>query len=151
MRMPMSVGPRILCLLAGATLGCKAKPPEAGVDQRTAIVVPAEAAAAVRAEMRTMLGSLNAVLVAISASDTATMRDAAQASGLAAAADPALEPLLPAPFLVLATATHRQFDSLALAVTAGITADSVIRRLGTLTANCVACHAAFRLVVTPAR
>jgi hypothetical protein len=148
---PMPAEPLMLCLLAGAILGCTSKAPEASVDQRAAVVLPAEAAAAVRAEMRTMLGSLNAVLIAVAGSDTATIREAAQASGLAAAADPALEPLLPAPFLVLATATHRQFDSLALAASAGISADSVIRRLGTLTANCVACHAAFRLATPPAR
>lgn len=95
-----------------------------------------------------MLGSLNQLLAAGARGDTAAMRAAAARSGLANAADPALEQLLPKEFLHLGMSTHRQFDELAAAVQQGISADSVLARLGTLTSNCVACHATYRLEST---
>lgn len=111
----------------------------AGRDARTAITIPADARNAVMTEMRTMLGSVNAVLIAQATGDTAAIRRAALASGTAAAADPALERLLPEAWLSLAMSTHQQFDQLAR------TTDSVTLRLGRLTSNCVACHGVYRL------
>jgi cytochrome c556 len=100
---------------------------------------------AIRAEMRTMLGSLNGLLEAAARGDTVAMREAATRSGLANAADPALEKLLPEEFLTLGMGTHRQFDELAAALKRGLPADSVFSRLGGITASCVACHSAYRL------
>jgi hypothetical protein len=95
--------------------------------------------------MRTMLNSLNQLLTAGARGDTAGMRVAATRSGLATAVDPALEKLLPEEFLQLGMSTHRQFDELGAAVQRGVSADSVLTRLGQLTSNCVACHATYRL------
>jgi cytochrome c556 len=72
------------------------------------------------------------------------MRQAAR-SGLATAADPALEKLLPQEFLQLGISTHQQFDDLAGAIATGIPRDSVVGRLARLTGNCVSCHASYRL------
>lgn len=131
-----------LLLLAG----CRpAHAPVASLDQRTPVPLPAEAVQAVRVEMRTMLSSLHDFQAGLATHDTARMRRAVIASGLAAAADPALEPLLPAEFLRLGVATHSQFDTLALAMTAGASVDSLLRRLPLVTANCVTCHATYRL------
>ncbi len=131
------------CLCAagiGANAGCGREGQlPAGRDTRTGIMVPAAARDAVMTEMRTMLGSVNGVLVAQARGDTAALRRAAIASGTAAAADPALERILPAAWLTLAMNTHQQFDELARA------GDSVTVRLARLTGNCVACHAAYRL------
>jgi len=122
-------------------------PPPTGRDGRTAIMLPVEARDAVLAEMRTMLGSVNAVLIAQTTGDTAAMRQAALASGTAAAADPALETLLPEAWLKLAMTTHQQFDGLARAVVPPGGRDSTIERLARITGNCVACHAAYRVEV----
>ena len=119
--------------------------PETGRDARTAIMLPDEARDAVLGEMRTMLGSVNAVLIAQTSGDTAAMRQAALASGTAAAADPALEALLPEAWLKLAMTTHEQFDGLAQAVARPGGRDSIIERLARITGNCVACHAAYRV------
>lgn len=117
----------------------------AGHDSRTGVLVPAAARLAVLAEMRTMLGSVNGVLRAQAQGDTAGVRTAALAAGAAAAADPALEQLLPVAWLQLAMSTHHQFDDLAADASRPHGPDSVTTRLARLTGNCVACHAAFRL------
>lgn len=144
----MRVPSLITCGVVAVGLGCAEPPtPQASADGRTALRVPVEAADAVRAEMRTMLGSIHAMLTAVPTRDTAAMRQAAMAAGMAAAADTALEHLLPEPFLELGMATHLQFDSLGAAIGAGLTADSAIARLGPITANCVSCHQTYRLEI----
>jgi cytochrome c556 len=133
-------------LSALAVLGCRTRE-SPGTDTRTAIALPAAARDAVLAEMRTMLGSLNGILVAATNSDSGSIRQAAAASGMAMAADPTLERYLPEPFLQLGTSTHMQFDSLAAAIGAGAPRDTAIARLARLTGNCVSCHAQYRLVL----
>ena len=81
------------------------------------------------------------------ARDTAAMRQAALAAGMAAAADTAHEDALPHAFVELGVATHLQFDSLGAAIGAGLSPDSAIARLGPITANCVSCHKTYRLEV----
>lgn len=139
---PLAVlGAALLC-----TLSCRARQPQ-GTDPRTAVALPIEAQDAVLAEMRTMLGSLNGILGAATRSDSGGMRQAAAASGLVMAADPALEKYLPEQFLLLGTSTHVQFDSLAAAIGSGAPRDTAIARLARITGNCVSCHALYRLVL----
>lgn len=133
-----------LSLLALWACGREGLRPPSG-DTRTAILLPAAARTAVLAEMRTMLGSINGVLLAQAQGDTAAIRVAALSSGAAAAADPTLESLLPVAWLQLAMSTHHQFDDLAVAASRPHGTDSVTARLARLTGNCVACHAAYRL------
>ncbi|MCC7196057.1 MAG: hypothetical protein IT356_10925 [Gemmatimonadaceae bacterium] len=135
-------------LLGGFVVGCGERAQRgggAGADGREAIRVPAEARDAVLLEMRTMLGSLHDLLTASVPGDAVAMQAAAKRSGLGAAADTALEHLLPEKFLQLGVATHQQFDDLAAALGAGLPRDSVVVRLSRITGNCVACHAAYRL------
>jgi hypothetical protein len=130
--------------------GCVERPasaPGAGSDRRQVTTVPLEVREAVRSEMRTMLGSLHGILMASMTGDTAAMRQAAVRSGLATAADPALEKLLPEEFLRLGIGTHRQFDELAAGIASGFPRDSVVARVARLTGNCVACHESHRLEV----
>lgn len=131
-------------------LGCKGTPPEAAsADTRQALPLPVAAQDAVRAEMKVMLTSLNQILTALPRRDTAAMRTAAAASGLATAADPTLERLLPEQFLTWGMDTHRAFDTLATAVAAGVPADSIVVQLGAITGRCVTCHATYRLAAAP--
>jgi hypothetical protein len=95
--------------------------------------------------MRTMLGSLHDILKASMVGDTSAMREAATRSGLATAADPALEKLLPEGFLQLGVNTHQQFDELAGALATEIPRDSVVGRLTGITGTCVSCHATYQL------
>ncbi len=132
-----------VALAALLAAGCVAQ--EASPDKRTAVPLTAEQRNAVLVEMRTMLGSVSGVLAATARSDSAGIRSAAAASGMAVAADPALEQLLPKEWLAIAVQTHQGFDALAAAAGAG--RDQVVLRLGGITATCVSCHAMYRLTV----
>lgn len=144
--MRRSLLPTAALLAPALLLGCGPRPaPTSSTDARTPLTLAPEAQDAVLAEMRAMLGSLNGILTGLATGDTAAMVRAATASGLAAAADPALEKVLPEQFLQLGMATHRQFDSLATLIGAGLARDSVLARLGRLTGTCVSCHATYRL------
>ncbi len=128
-----------LAALAGGCAGERASP-----DTRTVVRLTAEQRNMVLTEMRTMLGSVDGVLGAAARSDSAGVRAAALASGMAAAADPAIEKLLPAPWLALAGETHGGFDS--LAARAGKGRDTVLVRIGRITTSCVGCHAMYQIV-----
>lgn len=116
-------------------------------DVRTAIVLPVQGRHLVLTEMRGMLTSVQGYVAAAARRDTAGMRAAAQASGLAAARDldPAMQQRLPPEFLRLGMSTHAAWDSLAADVGRGTSPDQGLGRLGTIMSNCVACHAQFRI------
>jgi hypothetical protein len=116
-----------LLLLLGLGCGERSRVPVQTADGRHVTQVPLEAREAVRAEMRTMLGSLHDILKASMVGDTSAMREGATRSGLATAADPALEKLLPEGFLQLGVNTHQQFDELAGALATGVPRDSPCR------------------------
>lgn len=144
--MPMRRAQTVFSPLLALLLACKGAPPEAmSADARQPVRLPVEAQDAVRAEMNTMLTSLNRILAALPRQDTAAIRQAAVASGVATAADPALEKLLPEQFLTWGLQTHRAFDALAGSVAAGFIFDTTLVQLGALTQTCVTCHATYRL------
>lgn len=117
-------------------------------DSRTAIPMPEDAREAILTEMRQMMEALNGVLLAASREDRDAMAAAARSGGSAIAVDtdPQVAEALPGEFVRLGSGTHREFDALAEAIEAGIDTDSVVARLGSLTAKCVACHASYRVV-----
>lgn len=135
----------LLILLGVACVERPRAPTQSRADGRQVTRVPLEARDAVRAEMRTMLSSLHDIMNGSLVGDTAAMRAAATRSGLATAADPALEKLLPEGFLRLGVNTHQQFDELSAALATGIPRDSVTGRLTRITGNCVSCHATYQL------
>ncbi|MEP7346371.1 MAG: hypothetical protein ABI877_13965, partial [Gemmatimonadaceae bacterium] len=149
----------VAALFTALLLGCRDKQDVAGgggtadastaqdPDVRTAIVLPAQGRNMVLVEMRVMLTSVQEFVAAAARGDTATMRTAAQASGMAAARDmnPAMEQRLPAEFVRLGMSTHAAWDSLATDVSRGGPTSMALGRLGTIMSNCVACHAQFRI------
>jgi cytochrome c556 len=116
-------------------------------DTRQRLVLPPAERDKVLAEMRLMLGSVSGVLQGLGAKDMATVEEAARASGIAMAADvnPQIRKRLPQTFLDLGMKTHNGFDELADQVKAGASREDVIESLATLTGNCVACHAIYRI------
>jgi cytochrome c556 len=157
-----SSAPFMLCIVASAALfaalGCKGgqhEPPAVtvaeSIDPRTAVALPAEAQQAVLREMRQMLGAVGGAMAAAAKGDTTALLAAIVPAGSAAAADPAIETLLPQAWKELAERTHGGFDSLAIAVsrTHGTQAlkDTVLVRLARLNGSCTACHDTFRVVV----
>ncbi len=116
-------------------------------DVRTAVVLPVQGRHMILTEMRGMLASVQGYVAASARGDTAGMRAAAQASGMAAARDldPAMQQRLPPEFLRLGMNTHAAWDSLATDVSRGAPMGQTLGRLGAILNNCTACHAQFRI------
>jgi cytochrome c556 len=122
----------------------------ASLDPRTPVALPPEGQQEVLREMRAMLGAMGGAMAAAASRDTVALLAALAPAGTAAAADPALEELLPPAWRELAERTHGGFDSLTAAVRRirgeGLP-DTVLARLGQLTGTCTACHDAFRITL----
>jgi cytochrome c556 len=131
--------------LVGGAVGVQAREPVNDTRQR--LVVTAPARDGILAEMRGMLAAIDAVLRAVASDDRAAAERAARSVGMAAAVDvdPEVKRQLPQGFLMLGMQTHRAFDGLADLLKAGAPTDETLKRLSAVTANCVACHAAYRL------
>ena len=129
---------------AGASASIASDP-----DVRIAVVLPVQGRHLILTEMRGMLTSVQGYVDAAARGDTAGMRAAAQASGMAAARDldPAMQQRLPAEFLRLGMSTHAAWDSLAADVSRGAPTGRTLGRLGTIMSNCVACHTQYRINV----
>lgn len=139
-------------VLAAASLAAPARLPAqegaaAAGEEREAIVVPEAGRTAVLREMRQMLTALNGVLTAMAAGDRAAVAEAARSGGTRIAVDRGggLTDVLPEAFMRLGMSTHRGFDGLAAAAERGVSRDSLLARMGTLTSKCVSCHASYRL------
>lgn len=119
-------------------------------DPRTAVVLPADGQQAVLREMRQMLGAIGGAMSAAAREDSGAVLAALAPAGSAAAADPAIEALLPAPWKELAERTHGGFDSLTAAVRrtprSGLK-DTVLVGIARVSGSCTACHEAFRITV----
>lgn len=144
-------------------------------DSRESIRLPAAQRDMVLSEMREMLTSVNGILRGLATQDTALARASASRAGMAAMMRGAGHGMmgsgrgmgagqgrgmgtgqgrgmganLPAEFRTLGHATHEAFDGLAAKIASGARADTIVARLATITGNCVACHAAWRLEVSP--
>lgn len=118
-------------------------------DPRTPVALPADGQQAVLREMRQMLAAIGGALSAAARADTAALLAALEPAGSAAAADPALEALLPATWKDLAERTHGGFDSLTAAVRRTRTGpglkDTVLVGLARISGSCTACHETFRI------
>jgi hypothetical protein len=125
-------------------------------DARAPIALSPPQAAALRAEMRAHLGTLQAALEALGGPDPALVADAIPAragrrrgaGGGAPGAD--FRSRLPEAWFMIARPMHDALDAAGAAARAGRPLAEVVRHLGEATARCNACHAAFRLQVEPA-
>ena len=138
----VTVGAEALLFMAEPRIGA-AQPAS---DNRQQVMLPAMGRDMVLTEMRGMLAAVGDILRALAANDSAAAAKAARASGMAKAADGEREikRRLPPPFLQLAMKTHATFDTIADALDASAPRDQVLGKMADLTANCVACHAAYR-------
>lgn len=141
-----------------ASLACDSTPkaaenavPPTSNDPRTAVALPADGQQAVLREMRQMLAAIGGALSAASRGDTTAVLAALAPAGSAAAADPAIEALLPSEWKELAEGTHGGFDSLSAAVrrtqTGAALKDTVMVGIARISGSCTACHEAFRVTV----
>lgn len=123
------------------------EPHESSADPRQRLVLAPAQRDMMLAEMRQMLGSVNGILQGLATGDLPAAEKAARASGMARSADvdPHIKTRLPQQFLEWAMRTHRGFDRLAGQIKVSSPQADIIRELATLTGNCVACHAIYRL------
>ncbi len=98
-----------------------------------------------------MLGAIGGALSAAARGDTSAVIAALAPARSAAAADPAIEALLPTEWKELAERTHGGFDSLTAAVRATRTGpelkDTVLVGIARISGSCTACHETFRVTV----
>ena len=122
---------------------------EASPDGRTEIVVTSAERDLILDEMRSLLEAVQAVIVANNAGDLNTVAVASRLVGRENMDPRSAEfaARLPMDFRKLGMDTHMRFDKLALDADQFESTEHVYQQLGEITANCVACHRAYRLTV----
>ncbi len=140
----------VLLLLAAAGAAWKvivAGSVEPAPDGRQALLLTADERNLVLGEMRGFLEAVQAVLAATNEARMEAAAEAAARVGMAAQTGvPAgLIAKLPLEFKRLGFDTHRRFDQLALDARQLGDPDHTREQLAALMANCVACHAAYRI------
>jgi len=118
-------------------------------DGRTAILLAPGERDLVLAEMRAFLASTQTILVSATNGDLGAAATAARQVGAKAqqGVPASLMGKLPIGFKTLGLDTHRRFDQLALNAEELGDPGQTLQELGELMANCVGCHAAFRIDV----
>jgi len=116
-------------------------------DNRQEVLLQPTERDLVLGEMRTLLQSLNGILIGLSENDFEMIETSARAAGMTMAADvnPALMGKLPIAFKNMGIGVHKEFDKLADLVKENKDTQLVIKRIGEITQSCVACHAVYRL------
>lgn len=117
-------------------------------DERTAIKLSDDERAAVLAEMRTFLGSVQGIVAAIADGKVAEAAAAAKPSGMGVmqGMPRSLMGKLPMEFRKLGMDTHQKFDALALEASGLGDGKVVLKQLDAILANCNGCHAGYRFV-----
>jgi hypothetical protein len=120
-------------------------------DGRTAILMEPAERDLVLAEMRAFLQSTQSILASVSTGELGPAAFAARQVGASArqGIPASLLGKLPLQFKTLGLDTHRRFDQLALNAEQMGDPEQTVHELGELLANCVGCHAAYRIDATP--
>jgi redox-regulated HSP33 family molecular chaperone len=120
---------------------------DASSDGRVAIVVTPANRDLVLEEMRGLLEAVQTIIVANNAGDLTTVAIAGRKVGRVNMDPQSAEfaARLPMEFRKLGMDTHLRFDELAQDAEQFESTEHVSQQLGELTANCVACHRAYRL------
>ncbi len=116
-------------------------------DTRTAVMLSPAQRSLVLGEMRSLLESVNGVLIGLSENDFTQIEQSARAAGMNMDQDvnPALIARLPLAFKQMGMGLHKEFDALADSVRNTPDASLVLQRLTDITRTCVTCHSMFAL------
>ncbi len=119
---------------------------QTGTDGREAIALVPEDRDLVLAEMRTFLGAVQGMTVALTKEDMQTVAQLARSVGAAAVGQvpPSLMQALPLEFKKLGQGVHADFDQLALDAEQLGDPQHSLRQMGDILGKCVACHATYR-------
>lgn len=137
-----------LGVLAGAGAREASSREQQQADQRTTITLTADQREAVLTDMRSMLTQMQSIMDGASRMDVPRVRAAAQAASLAAMVgrDSLTYAQLPEGFRKQSAEVRASFDALAQAVRGFTARDTTLAYLSRISAQCVACHAQYRLV-----
>lgn len=116
-------------------------------DARETIALSAAEAEDLRAGMRGYLESVQGIVEGLATAKPALVATQAQKSGAAMLDSKVIAAglAMPAGFIAMSLATHRQFDDLARIASAGAPRLQLLAALNDILANCTSCHAAYRL------
>lgn len=133
-------------LAAVAPAGAQRAPQSQG-DPREAVTLDAAEVEALLAGMRTYLESIQGIVAALAENDVARVPAIAGKSGARALKDVSPVTGLKAPlaFTSMSLDTHDKFDKLADAARKGTSRTEVLGALRDIMANCISCHATYRL------
>lgn len=122
-------------------------PPQARGDPREAVALAPAEVENLLAGMRTYLEAIQDIVAAMAENQVSRVPDIATKSG--AKALQSVTPLtglkLPLGFASLSFDTHDKFDQLAEKAKRGTSRAEVLKDLRDIMANCIGCHAAYRL------
>lgn len=115
-------------------------------DERASLKLSDGERAAVLAEMRGFLKSVQGIVAALADGKPAAAADAAKPSGMGAthAMPKSLMDKLPMEFRKLGMDTHQKFDALALEAQGMGDGKTMLKQLDAILANCNGCHAGYR-------
>lgn len=136
-------------LLAGSTSAWAQSAPLP--DTREAITLTAPERDHLLAGMRTYLESVQGIVSAMAENDLTRVSSSAEKSGAKLLLDvfPTATLKMPLGFTSMSLDTHDKFDKLAGRAKHSPTRSQVLTDLRDLLANCMSCHAAYRIVVAP--
>ncbi len=122
-----------------------------GADGRTQVLLAPAERELILGEMRQLLVGVDGIVNGLGDPDVAVGRSrvakAARSVGMGMAADvePGLMAKLPLAFKQMGISVHKDFDALSEAAERGADPADLLRRLGSITNRCAACHATFQL------
>lgn len=123
------------------------QPPQAAGDPREAIALSPAEAEELLSGMRTYLETIQGIVAAMAANDTGLVSEIAPKSGARLLQKVAPSTGLKAPigFAMMSFDTHDKFDKLAEKAKRGTSRAEVLSDLRDIMANCISCHASYRL------
>jgi hypothetical protein len=131
--------------LAGAAYAQHA--PQAKGDTREAVSLNAAEVETLLSGMRTYLETIQGIVTAMAENDTGAVARIAPKSGakLLQNVDPTTGLKAPLGFTMMSFDTHDKFDKLAEKAARGTSRSEVLNDLRDIMANCISCHATYRL------
>jgi len=146
-RVPVSIV--LFCLTAAGLAAAVSAEPPAAADARIAIPLSPTDAAALRAEMRGQLITVQGLVSALAADDWNTVAELADAQRPGPQRHPAGPPgfraQLPPTWFELARPMHQGYGALAGEARGERRKDAALRQLSSVMAQCTACHALHRI------
>lgn len=121
------------------------------LDRRQSIDLTAHDRVHLLVEMRAMLEGTQLIVQGLADNDMKLVANAAReiGMGMARKVEDSLKQSLPPEFIQLGTATHADFDRIAVIAEKGGGAKQAARQLSTTLNRCVACHETFQVRVPP--